>query len=999
MSNLSLFENVSYTIRVNYPNPGGQPPATLRIFWSLKRNGQIVSGINFPTSVNFTFEQGIIHPSAQLTNVRLNTGGNITLQENDEIIVRIEARNIVSDTPVFLESSAIIKRRFPVPVLNQITLRNVNQPTIILGTLLNDVSTDLIGISLTVGGPNPDDFVPTGNNIATLNYQWKRNGIDIPGEISQQYIIRETDLDSAISVVVTATFGNQSTLRSGTIFIGDFPLNMNSRIGSHSSHINYWQSSPPFVNLVYSAVGGPISLGWSEGDPATATADGWPYRRRNGSAFDPSKSHDSPSGPVRIALVMHGRERLWSALGLTGQFNEPPVATFTFNNQGEIGNATYPAPVGIASRTVIADVSCFWEGQGVATASNWSPPGTPPLPLVSTILFNGPDGQGPFGDGPRTMSKSTVSLTFQPENSGLIFGWILSSDHTGVNPLRNLIVMVSNVRDAITGEVLYHGFDETTYSPFQLYPQWRDSMAHNRVIRSLHAGWAMYTQEAGMQPYDRARDASGNPLTLATERIESDGSVWTTPLLVTGWVPRGPHPSGFEKGFGAMNRPTNAAFGRSLRAYIEICNQLGADLWWAHPWPVVAVGTRNAGKSFQNGNITFAHKRGRSISDPEQVGVILVDEEYIEGYVNEIETYLRSDLKVYSEWCNEIWNSSSSYIVATRAAWAYAFRAIAEHHYGGDGALWWRSGTMQAPAINVGSAAGQDPNRMMAAFSAAASAKIAEVIRSYLGASNREVIAVASGQSAWLDRSAWGLGYLWASMPGLFQQLDAVAHAPYRPRSNELFNDALLETFQTSAGVWDEVDAQFRLTAPLSDSQSYWSSPASVGNFRAWKHLAIDHPIAGPNSAASYQRQALPPGWPAAKRRWNLQLLTYEGGNHYLPRSPEARRVMFSVVMDPRYAVFNELYMEAAFAPGPRGLARNPQTSEEESLYRSGMVPLGVEPDAEPLHDLFTWLITSQEPSYRSGMFWSAQWWNGHQNSPQAVGIKNAVISGIMSEE
>jgi hypothetical protein len=687
---------------------------------------------------------------------------------------------------------------------------------------------------------------------------------------------------------------------------------------------------------------------------------------------------------------MHGRERLWSALGLSGYFDAPPVATLTYNNQGEISGATYPAPTGIAGRTVIADVSCYWEGQGVATASNWSPPGTPPLPLVSTILFNGPDGQGPFGDGPRTMSKSTVSLTFQPENGEFIFGWILTSDVTGNNPLCNLIVMVSNVRDAQSGETLYGGFDETTYRPFQLYPQWRDSMAHCRVIRSLHAGMAMYTQNPERHII---YDATGLEIELQNP---DHGS---TPILYLGWTRAEPSPSGVERGFAAMNRPTNIAVGNSLRAYIEICNQLGADLWWAHPWPSVAVGSRSEG-----GQLVYARKRGRNVEDPEQVGALIVDDAYIDGFVNEIETYLRPDLKVYSEWANEVWNTSSSYIVHTRIAWAYAYRMIAEQRYGGDGLLWARSGTLQSPAVNQGAPAAGGPNELFAGFSAAASAAIAEAMRSRLGPSSRTVVAVAAGQSNWINRSAVGLAHLWASMPGLFKQLDAVAHAPYRPRSNEVFNDAVLESTDTPSEAWDIVDQEFKFTLPLTNPQSYWVSGSipngtspfnvgtganNVGRLAAWKYLALDIP------GGEYVRRVLPPGWPPAQRRWNLQAITYEGGNHYRPQSADAKVKMFGLVMEPRYSIFNERYMEAVFSPGPKGVTRDPQSESEERLYRPGMVPLGVEPDAEPLHALFTWLITSQEPSYRHGMFWSSQWWNGQQNSPQALGIRRAAERGL----
>jgi hypothetical protein len=1003
MSNLSLFENVSYTIRVNYPNPGGQPPATLRIFWSLKRNGQIVSGINFPTPVNFTFEQGIIHPSAQLTNVRLNTGGNITLQENDEITVRIEARNIISDTPVFLESSAIIKQRFPVPILNPITLRKSLEPSVILGNII-DAPTDFVGTSLFVGGPNPSDFTPTGINIGTINYQWKRDAINIQNATQQTYVISQSDIDSVISVEVTATLGNESTKRNQTTIIGDVPLNLNSRIGSHAGYSNYYTSGVRFVNLIYSSVydvgylvagtqgrgrnffGTDRFLDWT-GDPYY-TEDGWPFRGDQGAL--------SLTNPVQIRLSLHGRERMWSILGLPGAFIEPPVATKTGDT-----SATYPPPQGIAGRTFTFEVSCYWEGQGVAVATGGATPSS--MPSVTSVQFTGPDNQGPFGDGPRAMSKSTVSLTYDGSTQGRIDGWIIQSDPTGIDPLRNLVIIVSNVRDAHTNELIYSGFDHTTYRPFQLYPQWRDSMSHNRVIRTLQALWARGTQTADSIIHERARDAQGH--TLDFEYHQSNHG--ETPLLTTGWGPRLTGP-GFEKGFGAINRPTNAAFGNSLRAFIEICNQLGADLWWCHPWPVVAVGTRHTGNNFQNGNITFARNRGRDVTDPTQVGGILVDEEYIDGFVHEIEAYLRPDLKVYSEWVNEVWNVASSYFIATRIAWSYALRALAEEQYGGDGGLWFRSGNLQSPAINAGAPLGTDANRAMAAFSAAAGAALAEAMRNRLGQSSRKIVAVAAGQSNFMDRSSYGLGQLWAAMPKLFKQLDAVAHAPYRSprfsltdRPTSTDSDAILVGLGSAGAAWDYLQDTVRALDPYTVPGSMWrDSISDNGNqwnfnqFRGWKNLALDNPEQLDHPRNSYTRRNLPPGWPADRRRWNLQLVTYEGGNHYKPKSSEAKLLAFGVMMEPRYADFNLRYMETIFAPGPKGLTRDPQSAAEEFMYRSGMVPLGVVNNGEPMHSLFTCLISVQDPSYRHGMFWSKQWWNGQVGAPQMEGVRNSVLIG-----
>jgi hypothetical protein len=196
--------------------------------------------------------------------------------------------------------------------------------------------------------------------------------------------------------------------------------------------------------------------------------------------------------------------------------------------------------------------------------------------------------------------------------------------------------------------------------------------------------------------------------------------------------------------------------------------------------------------------------------------------------------------------------------------------------------------------------------------------------------------------------------------------------------------------------IWDHLES-LNVLLPYTSADSWWQTRTAQGSlwnynlFRAWKNLAIDRPEQLDHSRNSYTRRNLPPAWPTDKRRWNLQLLTYEGGNHYIPQSSAAKLATFGQVMEPRYADFNLRYMETIFAPGPKGLTRDPQSAAEEFMYRSGMVPLGVVNNGEPMHSLFTWLISVQDPSYRHGMFWSKQWWNGQVGAPQMEGVREAV--------
>ena len=751
-----------------------------------------------------------------------------------------------------------------------------------------------------------------------------------------------------------------------------------------------------FTNLIYAAVDGPAALvrglnsqgrqffgserylDWT--GPAYYSRDGWPYRSDAGPL--------SRSNAVHINLIWAGPERMWSVLGLRGGFDTPPVATLNENGR----SVQYPAPRGIAGRSFSFEATCYWEGQGIAVAGRGQ---VPPTPQVQTIEFTGPEGQGPFGDGPRTMRSSTVQITANGDSPGGLLAYIIESDSTGADPLRNLIVLISDVRDTATGEIVYAGFDHRTYRPFKLYPDWVESMRHYSHLRSLHNDFARGTPTAELLIHE------DTGLEYQWHQ-ESHGS---THLLTTGWSRPAPSAPGFERGFAAINRPTHVGFGNSLRAIIEMCNQLDADLWGCHPAPTVFVGTRSS-----SGAVTFARTRGQTPGNPNQVGSLLIDEAYLRGFTDEISAHLKPGLKVYSEWVNEVWNAAPAYVWATRYAWTCAMRTLAPVEYGGDGALWFAKRKLTAPAIYAGVDLKADANVAQAAFSAAASALLAEGIREELGTdSSRAIICVAAGQSNWSGRSAAGLGQFWAAMPKLFKQLDAVAHAPYRdpilvwPHNSVESDRNLVEDLATATGAWDAYEAAGMLISPLASASSWWSSfmrPDGVtnvtyGNFLSWKHLALDLPLTlGSDTRNSYSRQYLPPQWPATQRRWNLDLLTYEGGTHTLPGYKEseyrtsARLLMYGVVLEPRNSLFYQRYLETTFMPGPKGLTRDPASESEEVLYRPGMVPMGITQHAEPLHNGFTFLVTTLQPSFRNGMFWSLQWWNGHLNAPPAQGVK-----------
>jgi hypothetical protein len=969
---LSIFTvqpSTPYNILIGQPGVSGTPTPTVSYAWTY--NGTAIGG-------NSRFVNGYTFPSLPGTLACTITLTNIA--------------GSVSQTV-----SASIEQASNLPVLSPVTIRDNASPTAPISTIANGNA----GVVLRVGGPSSPDLNPVSANASSITYQWRRDAADVAGATSQTYTLVEADEDATITVVVTASNPDGEVSRVASLRVGDALPNANSHIGGHAPAVTYYGSDVAFTNLIYASVAGPARLvsglngqgrnffgserylDWT--GASYYSHDGWPYRSDAGPL--------SRSNAVHINLVWHGKERMWSVLGLRGGFDTPPVATLNENGQG----SQYPAPLGIAGRSFSFKATCYWEGQGIAVAGRGQ---VPPTPQVQTIEFTGPEGHGPFGDGPRSMKRSAVQYTATGDSPGGLLAYIIESDSTGTDPLRNLIVLISDVRDAATGELIYAGFDHTTYRPFQLYPDWVESMRHFSHLRSLQNEFARGTPTAELLIHE------DTGLEYQWHQ-ESHGS---THLLTTGWSRPAPSAPGFERGFAAINRPTHVGFGRSLRAIIEMCNQLDADLWWCHPAPTVFVGTRNS-----NGSIQFARLRGETESDPNQVGSILIDHDYVEGFIDEISAHLKPGLKVYSEWVNEVWNASSAYVWATRYAWTSAMRTLAPVEYGGDGGLWFAKRTLESPAIYTGVDLKADANTAMAAFSAAASALLAEGIRERLGPeSDREIVCVAAGQSNWRARSALGLGQLWAAMPYLFKHLDAVAHAPYRdpiliwPHNSAESDQHLVETLGTAEGAWDAYEAAGMLQPP-SDPTSWWISGVrdnganlNYGLFLYWKHLALDLPSdLGSDTSNSYARQYAPMDWPANKRRWNLDLLTYEGGTHTLPgnkasdyRTP-ARLLMYSVVLEPRNSLFYRRYLETTFMPGPKGLTRDPASESEEALYRPGMVPMGVVENAEPLHDRFTFLVTIGQPSFLHGMFWALQWWNGHMNAAPAAGAKDAVQLGI----
>jgi hypothetical protein len=1012
---LSIFTvqpSTPYNISIGQPGVSGTPTPTVSYAWTyngtaIGGNSRFVNGYTFPSL------PGTIACTITLTNIAGSVSQTVT---------------------------ASIQQASNAPTLSPVTIRDNASPTAPISTIANGNA----GVVLRVGGPTAPDVNPIATNATTVSYQWRRGASNIAGATAQTYTLAAADEDSTISVVVTATNLEGSVSQSSVVTVGAPAVKVPR--GDHLSPIDYYSSGVTFANLIYSSIGsvagirgstfvgrgvagGGEAVRFGQGaDWATAreicTEDGWPYRSLTGDI--------TGSAACRTALCGGGfpQYRWWSILELPVSWNGTARTVQDPDNERLFASA----PDSIAGKRFKYDISVYWEGTGYACAviGNGAPSGTN-KPAVQQVTF----AQSPFDDG-RTnvvMSKTTRTLLYpmaadgtsvavadlQMGGGGTLMSQIYETDPTNTDPLRNMIVLISNVREVDaqgnTIEQVYAGFDESNYHPFAMYPSAKaryQRASHLRTLQMEHARSPPSAYDS-----DIASVATGETWEVMNAR-NLDISEWPVHKAV---VDATKHPCGAELGWRAIERPTHSAFGRSLRAVIEVCKQCDCDLWWCHPYMVVSVGTQT-----ESGTVLATKAPSLQggwnppdVNDPTQAGVVIVDQDYIE-YFNEVIQRLPAGRKVYSEYANECWNNKVSYKLQHFYSYNMVQRIMAEAQYGGDGnVLMYRSGnrTIAATGRFAGTQTNPVGNRFGIMMSAIAAAHIAKALRA--DNAPREIVSVIGGWFNGAANSYQAIENAFALQPYLLKHIDAIAPAPYNAPCNFHLGRPGDPLFGSRAealvylGGW-EASWQFvidtnKVLEPWTDAGSYWNM-AGTKNSRPnrqrnelWKHIALDKAYSVPGAAgsANYAR-TLPSGWPSARRRWNWKLLAYECGTETdldpKPAAPpEIRAEAFKQTLEfhtyEAQQGFNRRYLEMLFSPSIRGeVTAAAAGSEDESLYMPGRVPAGIAAEQEPLYDAVTHLLTVEEMNEKATVIWSDQLSSRH-DSPMHRGALDAINRGV----
>jgi hypothetical protein len=907
VTTFNVLASTAYRLSITEPTVAGNPAPTISYAWSyngtpIGGNNRIVNAYTFPS----------LPGTLSCTVTATNWGGS------------------VSET-----ATATIAEQVPVPVLNAVSIRVASAPT----AIVTELPSATAGAVLTVGGPVPASTAPTGLNIGSLAYQWRRNGIAIAGATSQTYTLVAADIDTTLSVQVTASNAGQSDVEYAVVRIGNAAANARSIVGGHGPDVEYWASSLAFANLTYS--NRPF---WSD---SNINGDAW----RIGSAA---------TANYLIGATLQGR---LSMLGIKGVWDPNTVSDPNPNNT-EYGI--------VDNYRVKYKVTVYWEGgEGRAQITNnprtgsdaaivnqHSPPQTSAAFSTATVQFTNGD---PFGEGAaRSFYKRTTE--FGPVSVRSLKDHTVSVYANGAtDPFRNAIILVHDVQKEVGGansgvwETVYAGFTHENYTPFTLYPAYVDAMRHFKTLRYLAFQWAHGPGNANGSVGGVAQQGM---ISVAGENITG----WQFPYTDT-WLSAAeraefskyrdlPPTFGTAWGFGNLNRPTHAHFGRSLRAAVEICSALGCDLWWNHPFHSTYVGNTP--------------------------GEVKLREAYFQLFAETVNQHLAPGLKVYSEWGNETWNDGTSpYYHGVRYAQNQALKLA-----NANGDLVIRDYTSVVASNNTwwSNLSGQAFTGAFA-YNAASSAKIASFLRPLMP--GRELVAVWSSQDGGggvrgeVHTSAFAL---WQTMPWVFDELDAYAVAPYRtPPVN---NAAVEAGTLTITAAFDAIQSAGWLL-PWNDPASRWYSTSGEYNTNQGRPGWLEQK----NLALDLVNTYTTPG-DSGKRRWNLRLIAYEAGQHAVPGTPATSEFQRKLQYEPRYYDFYYRYYEALTSPGPSPVVTARQADGYFGLKSQ------VTANAEPLYDMVCELTPIGHHRLNNSPFsWGLQQFNGELGAPKAEAVRQIVIN------
>ncbi|MGA0210081.1 MAG: hypothetical protein ACO3LZ_09210, partial [Candidatus Nanopelagicales bacterium] len=637
-----------------------------------------------------------------------------------------------------------------------------------------------------------------------------------------------------------------------------------------------------------------------------------------------------------------------SMLGIKGEWDPINIA---FQNQ-------YVTEYGVKDEyRVKYKVTVYWEGsegraqitQRVRTGSDaaitnlFSPPQTSEAFSASTVQFANGD---PFGEGltrsfyKRTTEFGPVSVRELKDSNISIYA------NGSVDPFRNAIILVHDVQKEVGGvgsgvwETVYAGFTHENYTPFALYPTYVEAVSHLKTLRYLSFGWAHQAEDVISQSTDEDITGLNYPYNDSWHTADQNAAFSKYRDL--------PPTFGVSNGFGAINRPTHVLFGRSLRAAVEICSALGCDLWWNHPFHSTYVGNTP--------------------------GAVKVREAYLQMFAETVNQHLAPGLKVYSEWGNETWNFSNPFYHGTRYAQnqglklANANGDLVLRDYTSEWASsppWWAN-----PSGNQ--------NVAMFAYNAAASAAISAYLRPLMP--GRDLVSVWGGQD-----SGGTLRYdirsaamaLWATIPWVFDELDAYAVAPYR---TPLVDNAAVEagTLTTSA-AFDAIQSDGWLL-PASDTSSKWATEVSgKPGMVQQKQFVLDLDAPYANPAVADQSFKFPAD--EGKRRWNLRLLAYECGQHAVPNTDATKEFQRLLQYEPRYHNYYYRHYETLLSSGPAPMVT---TRQADGYYGSTSQFIA---NGEPLYDMVCDLgIIS---AHGGSFYWGTQQFNGEIGAPRASALRD----------